>query len=92
MSARDATPFDAAPTTRCHPRSMHHAGGCFRQDPEYCCAIERPHVGPRGEWWLYAACAVIGLAGAAAGLSAVGWLAALVAAGGVAWRLARREE
>lgn len=64
--------FDT-PTTRCYARSMHHAGGCFTQDPEYACAIEQHDVSGSLNWlWLDLGCAVT-LVGAVAAV-VLGWL------------------
>ena len=74
-----------------YPRTLYGADGAFPQDATYACALERPHVGPGGEWWLYAAVFVITFAAGAAGFGCIGYGAALIAAGVACWRLARRE-
>ena len=77
------------PTTRRFARTLYAADGAFPNSPEYAAAIERPRVGPGGEWWLYAACVVAAMACAAAGLAGPGWLALLIGAAVAAWRISR---
>lgn len=53
--------------------------------------MSRPDIGPGGEWWLYAACAVAAVAASAAGFGRVGFGVLLVAVGVACWKLSRRE-